>query len=129
MDQAKELFGLILILAFTALMPAFIPTCPNCPGANLPTRLTVTSISLFTGTVDSVTSKPVTIDGRAGRLTVYDVSAEATWIGLGQQSADLALPRVNSNRGCLFSAGKPTQRSLFLVIGPPHGAPDFWVCL
>lgn len=129
MDQAKELFGLILILAFTALMPGFVKTCPNCIGANLPTKISSTSIILFSGSVESVESKPVTIDEEAGTLTTYDVRATMTWLGWGKQSADLQLSRVNSNRGCLFSAGNNMHSGLFFVIGPPHDTPYLWVCL
>ncbi|MFK7803703.1 MAG: hypothetical protein AB8G95_18865 [Anaerolineae bacterium] len=129
MDNVREFFGLFLILAFTAMLPAFVNTCPSCPGASLPKKVLTTSVSVFSGTINTAHSQNVTTDEHDAVLHTYDVLATTTWVGLGKQSGQLSLPRLNSTARCAAATGQAEQTALFLVVGPQNQQPLFWTCL
>lgn len=129
MDQVREFIGLFLILAFTAMLPGVVNTCPNCIGTDLPTAILATSVSVFSGTIDSAQVRQASSNGTDTTLHTYDVTAKATWIGLGKQSAQLSLPRIKSPAGCASISGQPNRTTLFLVVGAKNQNPLFWFCL
>lgn len=111
------------------MLPGFVKTCPTCIGANFPTIVLSTAVSVFSGRVEAVQEQIVFADGQETTLHTYDVVAETTWVGIGRQtSADVSLPSLNPPRRCTPAAAESVQTSIFFVIGPQNANPYFWTC-
>lgn len=123
MEQAKELFGLFLLLAFMLIFPGMVSLC-DCKASQVPRAIAKSSIAVFSGQIHTIEAQPVQFEDQIAVRTTYHVQSVKGWLFKGAQTAEYYLPRLNSADVC-----HETQNSyLFVVIGPANGSPYFWDC-
>lgn len=126
MEQAKEFFGLFLLSAFMLIFPGMVSLC-DCQVPRITRALAISSVSIFSGQVQSIEEKSVLFNNQTALRTTYLVQPSQRWITIGSQAADYhlyQLPRLHSADACSETQGN----YLFVVVGPAHEPPYAWNC-